>query len=1145
MKLLENIGLVQFFLYEREDLEVGLNTAFLGPNGTGKTALLDALQTVMLAADANRTHFNASGEGKKRARTLRDYCLGVYGQNSDARCRPSANTYINLVFRDEETDVPVTAGVSLSASEDSPDITFNSLYILPGVALATNAHVERQSGKEVVLPWRSFQHVAADLCRMEGQGATPYFTTNREEFTRRLLIEHLAAPGDKPNVQALRSAFARSLKLNQDVHDLSETLRQHLIEPRPTNVREFRSRLDQFRDVRDLIKRLKARIEQAAEVEGKYSIVQRERTSQANLECLKAVYQTERLGETIGDAEVAIENQETELNQAQLDHARATSDAGLANEARDRALTALNRDPEYRKQAGQAERLSDLDTDLERKQAALRNVLGAMTTAAVAAGCMAEMADQRGAFEDAIRQIEDLETARAAGTVPQPAVIQSALKAVANAHDLVRRALADAESDQKVARAKKREAEMTLERAGRGLAPLRDATQALQRVLSEANIETQPICDLVSIADQEWQSIIEAYLGPHVDALLVPKGREIDAINAYRGLKGQSRIYGVKLALPSRLREWRAQGDGPFAAELIRGTNPDAVRYLQGELGRTRLAQSSEQIRDGDKALTTEGMISSGGGVDRRRLPGPDELKIGRVNSGAMRQAAERELSECTARMKTVGDMVDRLAGAQAALAPFANAHASQAAMEEQFVDVRNTRALAEDLRNTLVESQTDDLEALQVAKTIADEQASAARRKEVEAGKAVATLEERLKSTRSQLEALLQQQKLVGAEEHATRQHPLYNPNEVERHRSKYDERFGDDWQEKNAACVAAITRARSTADNADREAWSLFTTYATNYHKQNVDFGSQDWVRASQFIQGERKHLQDMELAEQEKKSEEAYEAAVKVFRTDVAQALLAGFDRVDEQMDGLNHVLKVAPEFSNNERYQFRRHVVEQHRALYDFLRRVREQGGDEEDIFGGAGKVPDEFRALVEGDGNSELLNETSPLNDHRRFFSYDVEIFQDGKSIGWLSKRLGPGSGGEHRTPLYVIFGAALAAAYGKANGNTRGGGIMLLDEAFEKMDPQNVRATADYLNALGLQLIMAGPETDQPKMSSFLNVYYDMARFGSRTIQLTKNTLSDKARELLMSDNYLTHPELLEAEVSRFREVEEVANVAG
>ena len=146
MKQLEALGMVQYFLYEREDLQLGRNTAFLGPNGTGKTALLDAFQIVLLAADSNKTHFNASGEGKKRARTLREYCLGVYGQSDAERCRTSANTYIDLVFRDPETNIPVTAGVSLSANVEDPDHAFNSLYILPGVALTTRDHVDPDPG---------------------------------------------------------------------------------------------------------------------------------------------------------------------------------------------------------------------------------------------------------------------------------------------------------------------------------------------------------------------------------------------------------------------------------------------------------------------------------------------------------------------------------------------------------------------------------------------------------------------------------------------------------------------------------------------------------------------------------------------------------------------------------------------------------------------------------------------------------------------------------------------------------------------------------------------------------------------------------------------------------------------------------------
>jgi len=291
---------------------------------------------------------------------------------------------------------------------------------------------------------------------------------------------------------------------------------------------------------------------------------------------------------------------------------------------------------------------------------------------------------------------------------------------------------------------------------------------------------------------------------------------------------------------------------------------------------------------------------------------------------------------------------------------------------------------------------------------------------------------------------------------------------------------------------------------------------------------------------IHGEIKRMSELELVEKKDEADRAYAAAVDVFRSDVAHTLLNGFDAIEEQIKGLNRILDKAPEFTNGERYQFKATKVDQHRKLYEFLQRVREMGESEATLFGGSGPIPEEFRLLVEGDGKgSPLQLENSPLNDHRLFFSYDVDIYAGGELKGKLSKRFGPGSGGEHRTPLYVIFGAALAAAFGKPAGTPGCGGLIMLDEAFEKMDAQNVRATAEYLNALGLQMVIAGPESDQAKMSSFLDVYWDMARFGSKRIQLFRNEVKPAARELLASDIVAVHPELMEEALA------EVAEPAG
>lgn len=1139
MKQLEALGMVQYFLYEREDLQLGGNTAFLGPNGTGKTALLDAFQIVLLAADSNKTHFNASGEGKKRARTLREYCLGVYGQNDAERCRTSANTYINLVFRDPETDMPVTAGVSLSANTEDPTHEFNSLYILPGVALTTQDHVDPETNRETILPWRKFQHVAKDACTLVG--TAPLFTQNREEFLRQLFVGHLASPGERPNTRAIRSAFARSLKLNKDVDDLNETLHQHLIEQRLTNVKAFRTRLEQFRDVREMIRRLVDRIERAGVVVDKYAQVKRERTAHANLDALRSLYEVEQLSEELGEQQDKAEDLGQQIGTTKLDLKRAADEKISAQEARDRAIKLLHTDPEYLKQAGESGRLKDKETQHANTRKELGNLLNLALETTTTAGKLPTMADHQGEFENTVNQLLELQRQAGALRVPEPTAIQSAMQSMARVRGLVSKALSMAERDAEKSKDDLSDAKTAWERTQRGLAPVRREVLALQRLLADAGIAANPICDLVKITDPQWQPALEAYLGIHADALLLPEAGELDAIRTYKEHKEARSIFRVKLALPSRGRPWIAKAGGKFAAQLIEGDDKAAVRYLQGELGQLSLANGAEQLQTGGKAISSDGMVSSGGGVERMRLPARDALLIGRGDSDVQRRIAQAAYDQAKDASLHADARVKLIAPVEQRLALFADIDTTYPRMETLFTaSATGSRELSE-LHEALIATQSDRLTGLSANFEVASKQLVDADTTENRLIGLQSKLETELENTQRRVGNLVQRQSLAAADETKARQHPLYNANEVQRHRERYDERHGENWQELLGSLHTSIHNADKAATHHDREAWEKFSLYLRDFQLQNIDIASSQWERAYKFILEDKHRLEDLELADQQVKSQEAYEAAVKVFRTDVAQTLLEGFEAIEEQINGLNEVLKHAPEFSNGERYRFKYAPVEQHRALYDFLKRVREHGDAEEDIFGGAGKVPEEFKALVEGDASSELLQETSPLNDHRRFFSYDVEIFTQNKSIGLLSKRLGPGSGGEHRTPLYVIFGAALAAAFGKARGSQAGGGIMLLDEAFEKMDAQNVRATADYLNALGLQLVMAGPETDQAKMSSFLDIYYDMARYGSRTVQLTRNIVLDEARELLQSDNYLLHPELLEQTMIKIAETEHAA----
>ncbi len=163
-----------------------------------------------------------------------------------------------------------------------------------------------------------------------------------------------------------------------------------------------------------------------------------------------------------------------------------------------------------------------------------------------------------------------------------------------------------------------------------------------------------------------------------------------------------------------------------------------------------------------------------------------------------------------------------------------------------------------------------------------------------------------------------------------------------------------------------------------------------------------------------------------------------------------------------------------------FQYRLMLRPQLKPLLDFIKKVADYGVDG-GVFGEAGTIPPQFEELLKDKAAAGNSGEKSPLDDYREFYEFDIRIQQvapDGteKTIGHLSKRIGSGSGGEHRAPLYVIAGAGLWSAYRMDHGANDGLRLIMLDEAFDKMDTSNIVATMKYLQELGLQVLLASRE---------------------------------------------------------------------
>jgi uncharacterized protein YPO0396 len=122
------------------------------------------------------------------------------------------------------------------------------------------------------------------------------------------------------------------------------------------------------------------------------------------------------------------------------------------------------------------------------------------------------------------------------------------------------------------------------------------------------------------------------------------------------------------------------------------------------------------------------------------------------------------------------------------------------------------------------------------------------------------------------------------------------------------------------------------------------------------------------------------------------------------------------------------------------------------------------------------LEDLFDRLVAGDAQ-EVRSELEARADYREYFNYDIRIHHADRTYSSFDKVAGDKSGGETQTPYYIAVFASMYRMYRRRALDRRPGcGLVLLDEAFAKMDESRTRATLRFARELGLQLVIAAAQ---------------------------------------------------------------------
>lgn len=1130
MKYLESVKLVQFFLFDKQEIRLQEITGVFGPNASGKSSVIDAVQIAMFGANANLISLNAQADERASTRNIRSYCLGMHDETK--RVRDNATTYITLTWRDYNTKEPITMGVCIYASIDNDTIEVRGRYILRGVELSMQDHLEVIDNHEHPRPWETFRSQLIERSKMTGED--PLFT-DTERYMKDALLK-LRGTNGTPSFESFKSAFRFGLRMRFD-KPVDKIVRNDVLEARPTNINKFKEITESFRRLNQKVKEVEAKIADAKEVETEFYKATHAFKRAVTWKVLSNYALREESGNLLSNAHDSMLEADENLEKLKTD---SNSSNEKLNKAK--AQLELHRDlvmshAAHKDNEGISSDINKYQSD-ENKKA--QEVLSSLN---LIRNTLNEASKSEHLSKNASTLLSDAKTIEAAlpnylqlskehlSALLKPTIKDAAMAAQELFVEGRSVASQKAQIDDEL---KLNEDAMLRVKSGR--ARLSQDTERLLAELKDNGIHATPVCDLVNITDAEWQPVIEAYLGRNVEALLVDKEHEAKAFSVYRGLTGPRAIYGAKIVASSKQLAMEVLHGS--IAELITGENEAAVAYLRRRFGDMMRATTDEEALAGKRTLTQDGMIIQSGEYDRIRPALLSNLKVGGGDDNQKAKLA-KEIADLKSANEKLEAQIIRIDGLMTSLRRMTDDTALNYILEacEQ---MHSARSRVSSLQATL--EQSADAEYVRLNKLLGE---FAEDIKTIEP--IAADLERQIGGAEKTLEQCILGEAEAKAKWETAQTAVIESESNSECDRDfaskQWDillNKFEDNFTSMKMSCIEQMNSSYKDSEKFSGNGNRYLGSFKERYREQGIVNPDNDWRKEHIWIEGMLKQLTETELSNYAEQMEAAYKASQDTFRTDVAIALSNNLDHLDKSMDRLNQVLSTCPVFSNGERYRFTRTVRPQLKGLLKFIKDIAAFGPND-DLLGGPGEMPEEFRQLLD-DKIAPIAGELNPLDDYREFFEFDIVILREdsitktSNIVGSLSKRLGTGSGGEHRAPLYVIAGAALASAYRLDNRNSGGIRLMLLDEAFNKMDPANTVATMRYLEQLGLQVFMASPGENLGTLTAFLHRYYDILRdVDNSSMDMQPHDVTEKTRELFRGDLAEFNEDLIEEELVAIR----------
>ena len=1069
------------------DLHQSINF-FTGHSGSGKSTVIDAIQIVLYANTDGRGFFNKAAADDSD-RNLIEYLRGMIniGENGQAEYKRNQNFSTTIVLELTQTITGEKECVGIVFDVDTAANDFNRLFFWHKGPVFTDNY--RTCGRVITI------NELKNRLKKEYGREDYFYTTNNERFRRNLYDSYLGGL----DMEKFPRLFKRAIPFRMNIR-LEDFVKEYICMEQDIHIEQMQESVVLYGRMRKRIEDAKNELSELSQIEEQYGKYD---------ECRKIAdslrYRRDKLN--ILSLEQDIRVLQDKVEQGLLDVDRKKD--ALAEYDRLRKECQERYDEIMRHIAGSGY------SDLEAKLLGLEDGI-------------ALLARSETKWQETTRKLKAWEEEE---TVSNQILwdIEKFCKGDVTGEDILRlktglkEVREDAERQRQEATSECRslrkeagylEQDLMELKLGKKAYPkeLEAARRALRLKLYDTTGKDVPVrilADLLDIRDEKWRNAIEGYLGNHKLALMVEPKYVKQVFEAYEelGSKGIGKPAGSREQIPwerisivdtKRLTEQEhLVKKGSLAEEVV--SKEDYVQaFVNYLLGNVMKCDNVEELRAVKVGVTAECMLYQS--YQLRRMNPDQYTRKAYIGEKSMRER-QKELQSRHDQMHARMQNLETVIADAVRILDMEYLNNSSQEYLDWYHDIEEKRRKEAKRRNVL--SQMEELGADSVDRLKEELSQAAERQRELE--KKGDQLKLQIHDHETKIDHY-RQENITKNEELLNCRRELKGSKAQEEDFDAFMDECKAKWNGKEGQAFVpdysrlltqtgeAIKKSQEKLSQEKDKLVDVRSAYLKKHPERNFSASSEE----NEDYRTLQQELACDQLLVYEKKATEQAVIAIEHFKEDFIYKIRSAIREAYIRRDELNRIIRNLN--FGKDRYQFK---ITRSKGIfgeyYDMFMdetlninpaSLSQSLENQMNLFSMAHEnkygvlmndlirifIPPEDAGAKE---QEEALANMTRYADYRSYLSFEMEQIVEGEErlvIG-LSKMIKKNSGGEGQNPLYVALLASFAQAYRihQTAGQTRRPTmrLVILDEAFSKMDAEKVASCIQLIRGLGFQAIIS------------------------------------------------------------------------